>query len=152
MMTAMLKISLGVIAAASVFSVQSASAAATVSETLRDFGLLGSWASQCDAPADIKNDRKTYSVISVDVVQEANDLGPQYEPNVSSITAAERLAPDRLQYTSTLQNGVTRTLIILMRGNTIRTMSNIRSDGTALVKDGNILSNGNATPALTRCN
>ena len=149
-MPARLRTFLGAAAAATVVSLCSAQAA-TVSETLRDFGLLGSWATQCNAAATIDNNHRTYSVVSEDIVQEYNDLGPDYEPNIATITAAGRVAPNQLQINSTLQSGAVRTLLIVMRGNTIRTMSNVRSDGAVLVKDGIVQSNGNATPALTRC-
>lgn len=150
-MAAALKMPLYVVAIATVFAIQSAQAA-TVVETLRDFGLLGgSWATQCNVAASIENNHRTYSAMSGDLVQEYNDLGPDYEPNIATITVAVRLAPNQLQATSTLQNGLVRTLIIVVQGKSIRTMSNIRADGSVLVKDGIVQSSGKATPSLVRC-
>lgn len=120
---------------------------------MRDFGLVGHWAAQCDQPAAQANSHAYFEEASAGEMQERFDQGPETNQHIYDIVDAAPVsgAPDQIRLVTQFQ-GSHLALVIRRQGNHIRTLSNIAPDGTVHVKDGIVVSSGNETPTLTRCN
>jgi len=131
----------------------SPAAAGSVSDTLREFGLFGTWAVDCDAPPSPDDNHAVFSEVPPAGAQELIYFSPQYKPNTYAINSAERVGSttDQISLGVTFGDDMHQELILLVRNDTIRTMWNIAGDGSVRVKDGTITSNGGVTHSLTRC-
>jgi len=140
-----------VFAAATAVSVH----AAPADVLFRDFGLFGTWASDCQAPASPGNPHVSITAPSPGEVLEEHSLGADYEVNRYSIVSAERLSADELSVELIFQPGTDaeerQKLVFLVRDNTRRTMFNQAEGGPVRVKDGIALARGSNTPVLKRC-
>ena len=63
---------------------------------VKDFGLLGTWADNCNAQPGPSNQHATFSVTSGGAVLLRNDFGPAYGDMVYRIVDAKRLGEFRL--------------------------------------------------------
>lgn len=77
-------------------------------------------------------------------------FGKGYEDLVYVIREIRRI-PDGQIWMRTRFKNEERELIMRRNGNRLRTMSNRKTDGTFVVKDGILVANGNETPWITRC-
>jgi hypothetical protein len=129
---------------------------ATPVDTLfQDFGLFGSWALDCKAPAAPNNPHVSITTPSPGVVLEDHDLGPDYAVNRYSMLSAERAAPDELSVETIFQPGTTveerQKLVFRVRDKTRRTVFNQPDNGPVRVKDGIVVGLGTKTPVLKKC-
>ncbi len=130
-------------------------AAAPVDMLFREFGLFGTWASDCAQPATPANPHVSITIPSPGLVREEHDLGPNYAVNHYSMVSAERLSADELAVEVIFQPGTEtedrERLVFLVRKDTRRTMFNQPEGGPVRVKDGIVLAGGSMTPVLNKC-
>ena len=133
----------------------SAARAAPVDDLFHEFGLFGSWASDCAQPASPANPHVSITLLSPGLVLESHDLGPDYTVNRYSILSAERLSADELAVEVIFQpdaEGEEREkLVFRVRKGTRRTLFNQPAGGAVRVRDGIALANGSKTPVLNKC-
>ena len=126
-----------------------------VEQLFQQFGLFGTWATNCEAPASPANPRVTIGVPTAGVVLEDHDLGPDYALNRYSVLAAQRIAAERLSADVIFQPGTAgeerQRLEFLVHNGTRRTMFNRPDGGPVRVKGGIVLARGNKTPLLKKC-
>lgn len=121
-----------------------------VQKAVSDFGLVGSWGVDCQ-----DRDYETYAYRNGLVYEE--DGVPGKITRTYVYTAAERIDATHLRVSvsisdNTSLNGTSQSWIYLKGSDgRIRTFSNIKADGTVVVKDGEMVGVGRATPSLGRC-
>jgi hypothetical protein len=130
-------------------------AAASVEELFQQFGLFGSWATECDKPATPSNPHVSITVPSAGLVLEDHNLGADFAVNRYSVLDAERVSPTSLSVNVIFQPGTEveerQKLVFAVRGNTRRTLFNQTNGGAVRVKDGIALARGSKTPLLQKC-
>ena len=126
-----------------------------VEQVFREFGLFGTWATNCKGEATPANPRVTISMPTADVVIENHDLGADYALNRYSVLAAQRIAAERLAVDVIFQPGSPgeerQKLEFLVHEGTRRTMFNQSDGGPVRVKGGVALARGSKTPLLRKC-
>jgi len=126
-----------------------------VEQLFQQFGLFGTWATNCKAPASPANPRVTVSMPTAGIVFEEHDLGADYAFNRYSVLAAQRIAAERLSVDVIFQPGTAgeerQRLEFLVHAGTRRTMFNQPDGGPVRVKGGIVLERGNKTPLLRKC-
>jgi hypothetical protein len=136
-------------------AIPAAAKAASVDELFVQFGLFGTWASDCAQAASPANPHVSITTPSAGLVLEDHDLGHDYTINRYRIVSAERLSGERLSVQVILQPGTAaeerQKLVFLVRERTRRTMFNQPAGGAARVKDGIVVGRGNKTPVLHKC-
>ena len=144
-----------VIVVAFAAAVQTAAQAAPVDALFQQFGLFGTWASDCGRTASPDNPHVNIATSSPGLVVENYDFGRDYAVNHYSVLAAERLADDRLSVEVIFQPGTDaeehQTLVFLVRDRTRRTLFNQPAGGAVRVKDGIALARGSKTQLLRKC-
>jgi hypothetical protein len=132
-----------------------AAQAASVEDLFRQFGLFGTWASDCGQAASPANPHVSITTPSPGLALESHDLGQHYAVNRYSILSAERLSDDRLAVEVIFQPGTDteerQKLVFLVRKGTRRTLFNQPAGGPVRVKDGIALTQGSKTPVLHKC-
>ncbi len=138
-----------------------AAGAATASEgpppeaLFQQFGLFGTWASECAAAASPANPHIRISQPAPGVILEDHDLGPHNMVNRYSVLAAEKLSDTRLSLQVIFQPGregeERQNLVWAVKGGTLRTLFNQPQGGAVRVKDGVAVKFGIATPVLQKC-
>ncbi len=126
-----------------------------VEQAFREFGLFGTWASNCQGEATPANPRVTISMPTAGVVLEDHDLGADYALNRYSVLAAQRITAERLEVDVIFQPGrpgeERQKLEFLVRDGTRRTIFNQSDGGPVRVKGGIALARGSRTPLLRKC-
>jgi hypothetical protein len=147
--------SLAVIGFVASFFLFSEADAASVEELFQQFGLFGSWATECDKPATPSNPHVSITVPSAGLVLEDHNLGADFAVNRYSVLDAERVSPTSLSVNVIFQPGTEveerQKLVFAVRGNTRRTLFNQTNGGAVRVKDGIALARGSKTPLLQKC-
>ena len=143
------------VAALMLAAVTSASAA-PVDMLFQQFGLFGTWATDCRQAASPANPHVIISTPSPGLVLENHDLGSSYAVNHYRMMSAERLSDEQLSVVVVFQPGTDddeerQKLVFLVRKGTRRTMLNEAEGGTVRVKDGIVVSQGSKTPELNKC-
>lgn len=92
-----------VLAAATVLS--AAAGAEPVDALFQQFGLIGTWASDCKQPASPVNPHVSTVTPGPGLVLESQNLGPDYAINRYSMLTAERISPDELSVQAIFQPG-----------------------------------------------
>lgn len=121
----------------------------------QQFGLFGTWADDCGAPASPANPHVKISQPAPGVILEDDDLGPDNTVNRYSVLSAERLSDTRLSVVGLFHPGTENQerqhLVFAIRDHTRRTVFNKVEGGPVRVKDGIALWNGSKTPLLHKC-
>lgn len=129
--------------------------AASVDELFRQFGLYGTWASDCGAPAAPANPHVSITAPTPGVVLESHDLGAKFAVNKYSVLAAEPVSATELSVDVIFQPGSEmeerQKLTFLVHDGTRRTIFNQPAGGAVRVKDGIVLARGSKTPVLKKC-
>jgi len=126
-------------------------AAQPVPDTLRTWGLLGTWALDCTKPPSGSNGYLSYVVRSGKVAHD-REFGDRRDSNdVQQARTGVGGTLDLVVHFPTLNQ--TRKYTMLMGSDRrIRAMSNSRIDGTdQSIRDGKFIHNGALTPWQTRC-
>jgi hypothetical protein len=129
--------------------------AMSADELFQQFGLFGTWASDCSRPATPSNPRVSITTPSAGLVLEDHNLGPDFSVNRYSVLSAERVSASSISVLVIFQPGTEaeerQKLVFSVRDNTRRTMFNEGDGGTVRVKDGIALARGSRTPLLRKC-
>ena len=129
--------------------------AAGIEAVLRDAGLFGTWAVDCDAPAAPANPHVSIVLADAGTVVERHELGPDYEINNYRVIAASRLSTTRVAVEVLFKPGSTREqtqkLIFDVENDRRRTLFNQVAGGPVVVKDGVVVGHKVKTPTLGKC-
>jgi hypothetical protein len=144
-----------ILAVAGSFMLSNAAGAASLEELFQQFGLFGTWATDCDKPATPANPRVSITMPSAGLVLEDHNLGPDFAVNRYSVVSAERMSATSLSVDVIFQPGTEveerQKLVFSVRDNTRRTIFNQTNGGAVRVKDGIALARGSKTPLLRKC-
>jgi hypothetical protein len=125
--------------------------AGSLRQTLEEFGFMGSWAQDCERPADRENVWREVT-LTEDGARFTESLGAGFVPSSYRVLSATRSAPDSIVLSIELNGHIRQDLTMVRRGDRIRTMVNQPLGSSApVVQDGIVTANGLATPWLTRC-
>ena len=126
--------------------------AQSIQQTLRDFGLLGTWATDCSRQAASDNYYTVYSLSSGRVLRTYYD-GPGKVYNEYAITQATRLANGRLRYVQegTDSRRLRLEVVVTMDGGRLLVWSSRYVDGEFLVKDGKYTDDGTRVVGQDKC-
>jgi hypothetical protein len=122
--------------------------------TLKEFGLFGTWADDCNAKASAANQYAIFSVTSRGAIELRNDFGPNFDDMVYRIVDAKRLSHFRLSLRQllTTDDQITLNTVMMKANDRIRIWSSHGADGSAFVEDGSMPSaNGQKTGWMVRC-
>jgi hypothetical protein len=120
--------------------------------TLKQFGLLGTWAIECALPASPENEYSIYAVSPSGGATLSYARGGPYRDIVYEIRTAAPVAEARLALHVVGSPGrYAVDLVLLKEGDTVRVWSSHTPDGRMLVIDGVITGNGRPSPRFTRC-
>jgi len=129
--------------------------AASVEEVFQEFGLFGTWATDCGSPATPSNPHVTVTMPSTGLVLEDHNLGPDFAINRYSVLSAERLSQTSVAVQVIFQPGTEvedrQRLVFAVSNNTRRTIFNQSDGGAVRVKDGVAVARGSKTPVLRKC-
>jgi hypothetical protein len=124
-------------------------------QLFQQFGLFGTWASNCQAPASPANPHVEITEPSPGVILEDHHLGEDYIVNRYSVLSAEKLSDTRLSVEVLFHPGADdqerQKLTFAIRDQTRRTVFNQVEGGAVRVKDGVVLPQGINTPLLHKC-
>jgi hypothetical protein len=138
--------------AAVIFFTASPAAAETLTQTLESFGFFGRWAIDCNAPPSASNTVRTARISPTGEPTFSESLGGTGEPNAYVILRAKTIDANSIRVRIKLNSEYKQDLTMQRRGDKIRTISNREVDtGEYIVRKGVVVSNGQATPWLMRC-
>ncbi|HET9716713.1 MAG TPA: hypothetical protein VFP60_11070 [Pseudolabrys sp.] len=128
---------------------------ASVEEVFQQYGLFGTWATDCSRPATPGNPHVVITTPSEGLVLEDHNLGPDFAVNRYSVLSAQPIAATSLAVHVIFQPGSEmeerQKLIFSIHKNTRRTVYNQAESGAVRVKDGVALAGGSKTPTLRKC-
>ena len=129
--------------------------AAAIEAVLRDAGLFGTWAVDCQSAPTPANPHVSILIADGGGVIERHELGGNYETNNYSVIAAKRLSSTRVSVEVLFKPGSEReqeqSLVFAVDNGTRRTMFNRIAGGAVLVKDGVVAGHKVKTPVLKKC-
>jgi hypothetical protein len=145
--------------AALVMATVEAANAQSVANTIAEFGLIGTWATDCAQPASSSNYLTIYAIKSSDEVSRTYYDNPGHVYNKYKITSAKRQASDLLSYEqvwdfegSPANMAGNRVQVLLnMADSKFQIVSSQGSDGSFFVKDRKFPGSGNESPWQSRC-
>lgn len=128
---------------------------AKVAAVLKDAGLFGTWAVDCDAAATPANPHVSIMLAGAGTVLERHELGSDYEVNDYRVIAAQRLSKTRISVEVLFKPGSEHEqeqhLIFAVGNGTRRTVFNRIVGGAVLVKNGIVTGHSAKTPTLRKC-
>lgn len=126
--------------------------AQSVQQTLSKFGLLGTWATDCNRPAAKDNFYTVYSASSGKVLRTYYD-GPGKIYNEYAITQATQISNDEIRYQQegTDSRRLRLEIILKKADNRILVWLSRHMDGGTVVKDGKYTDDGTAVVWQTKC-
>ena len=123
-------------------------------QVLSDFGMLGTWATDCSQPSGKYNFYAIYSGMSNgNVMRTYYNTPDRKKPyNQYVLTRAILLPSNLLSYQQEGTVNKDRIDVVLRRdGNRYQVWSSVRADGTVLVKEGKYPDDGAESPWQERC-
>ena len=146
------------IAALTIATVETANAQ-SVANAIAEFGLIGTWATDCAQPASSSNFLTVYAIKPSGEVSRTYYDQPDHVYNIYKITSAKRQAPDLLWYEqvwdfqgSPANVAGDRVQVLLnMADNKFQIVSSQGSDGSFFVKDRKFPSSGSESPWQRKC-
>ena len=124
--------------------------AETDSDTLAQFGLIGSWALDCHAPASLANPFETLVPSKTGEAARRLSTGNPALDRVEPIHDVILITADRLRL-SYPQNSITVTVVFLKENGRIRVLESTTSNGLTVVSGGIVQRNGQQTAWLEKC-
>lgn len=127
--------------------------ASSLVDTLTAFGFFGTWAVDCTQPASpLNNYRSAYVSPTGDPVF-TESLGPASDPNIYVVLGAKRESDDTIVVRVKINGEFEQDLTMRKEGSRLRTTTNrdVGKRERFVVRNGAVLSTGNPTPWLTRC-
>ena len=122
----------------------SSTAPMTVQQAAQQWGLIGTWASDCSQPAGPGNEHATYALESDGTVSLSYDDGPGIVPNRYGWNQGLILSPDKLQLDGTFygDNQAQHTELQKNEQGQMRVFGNVDGTGKVLVLNGAFPSGG----------
>jgi len=133
--------------------------AQSVADTIAEFGLIGTWASNCTQPASSSNFLTVYAIKPSGEVSRTYYDQPSHIYNNYKITNAKRQAPDMLSYEqvwdfegspANIAGDRVRVLLNMADGK-FQIVSSQGSDGSFFVKDRKFSGSADESPWQSRC-
>lgn len=137
-------------AAALLLAGASPAAAQTAEADLKEFGLLGTWALDCAAPASGDNIFSRYEVRDGQVVN-VHDAGSKFAQGVYVVRAAKPAGADLLSTDTIGPTGKQTTITLRRVGDRMQVWKVLGADGFSPVNDGKYIVNDAPIPVLSRC-
>jgi hypothetical protein len=126
--------------------------AETLTQTLEAFGFFGRWAIDCGEPPSSSNTVRIARVSPTGGPIFNETLGGTGEPNAYVILSAKQLSATTMSLRIELNGDYKQDLTMHLLDNKVRTISNRDVEtGQYIVRKGVVVSTGQATPWLTRC-
>ena len=133
--------------------------AQSVANTVAEFGLIGTWATDCTQPPSTRNYLTIYAIKPSGEISRTYYDAPGHVLNIYKITSAKRQAPDMLSYEQVWNfegspaniAGNRMQVLLNMVGNKYQIVSSQGSDGSFFVKDRKFPGSGDASPWQFRC-
>jgi hypothetical protein len=133
--------------------------AQSVADTVAEFGLIGTWATDCAQPASTSNYLTIYAVKPSGGVSRTYYDAPGHVLNIYKITNAKRQARDLLSYEQVWDfagspaniAGNRMQVLLNMVDNKYQIVSSQGSDGSFFVKDRRFPGSGDGSPWQFRC-
>jgi hypothetical protein len=122
--------------------------------TIKEFGLIGTWADDCNKRPAPSNQHATFTVTSRGAVLLRNDFGPDYGDMIYRVLEATRLSQFRLSLRQVLttDSEVALDTVMLKANAKVRIWSSRGIDGRQYVEDGLVPSaNNRETGWMERC-
>jgi hypothetical protein len=146
------------VAALAMVSAETANAQ-SVADTIAEFGLVGTWATDCTQPASTSNYLTIYAIKPTGEVSRTHYDKPGHVYDNYKITSAKRQAPDMLSYeqvwdleSSPADVAGNRMQVLLnMANGKFQIVSSQGSDGSFFVKDRKFPSSGDESPWQSKC-
>jgi hypothetical protein len=130
------------------------SSAQSPTSAIKEFGLFGTWAGDCNANPGPANQYASFSVTSRGIVLLHNDFGPDYGDMVYRIVDAKRVGQFRisLRQLLTTDDQIALDTVMLRAQERIRIWSSRGADGSEYVQDGLVpAANNHETGWMERC-
>ena len=124
-------------------------ATASDADVLRQFGMLGRIAVDCNAPHSQSNPHLIYAVSPQGQLTRTLKMTPDLD-GTFPMRNVRLLRPDLLQYEETGRQSEL-TITFTKTAGKFRSWHSIRADGTVLIADGKFKSSGSPTPAFVAC-
>jgi hypothetical protein len=144
------EVRLGLATAAALALVAGAANAQSAESVLADFGLLGTWATDCGKPPGKDNIHSRYEAKDGKVVN-VHDAGPAFVEDVFTVRAAKPAGVDLLAVTTVSRAGKQTEITLRRTGAMMQVWRIVGADGFAPVKDGKYIVNDAPIRALSRC-
>lgn len=125
--------------------------AETVADTLKAWGLLGTWAADCDFPAGRRNGYYSFIAKADGQGAHGRDFGDIKDSNeiLSATIGADNLLTLSVRFQSTAQ--VREFSYVKGERGVIRALTNREAGGAFTVRDGKFVGSGEATLWQSRC-
>ena len=120
------------------------------SDALAKFGLVGSWAIDCQAPPSLKNPFQTFVPSTAGNPIRQDVVGDPDRDRIVPIHDVIPLADDRLRL-SFEQNGIAVTVVLVKDKGRVRPLESTTSDGQTIVSGGVVQRTGQQTIWLEKC-
>ena len=131
--------------------------AETVAQTLRQFGLLGTWADDCGMPPAGNNFHTVYRALSNGNVERTYYNGPNKIYNQYVLSRVNRISSDQVVYSQSGSAGRID-VVLIISGNRYHVLSSQNQNGIVYVRDGRFTehagdgkSAGLESPWQTKC-
>jgi hypothetical protein len=146
------------VAALAMATVETANAQ-SVANTVAEFGLIGTWATDCAQPASTSNYLTIYAIKPSGEVSRTYFDAPGHVLSIYKITGAKRQAPDMLWYQQVWDfegspaniAGNRMQVLLNMVDSKYQIVSSQGSDGSFFVKDRKFPGSGDESPWQFRC-
>jgi hypothetical protein len=147
------------LAVALAFATVETADAQSVANAVADFGLIGTWATDCAQPASTNNYLTIYAIKPSGEVSRTYYDAPGHVLNIYKITGAKRQARDMLSYEQVWDfagspaniAGNRMQVLLNMVDDKYQIMSSQGSDGSFFVKDRKFPSSGDDSPWQFKC-
>jgi hypothetical protein len=144
--------------AAAIVFVQSLSATSASAQSptnaVKEFGLFGTWAGDCNSNPSPANQYASFSVTSRGTIHLRNDFGPDYGDMVYRIVDARRIGQFQISLRQLLMTDdqVALDTVMMKAKDRIRIWSSRGADGSEYVQDGLVpAANNHETGWMERC-
>jgi hypothetical protein len=122
---------------------------------IREFGLFGIWADDCNANPGPSNQYASFSITSRGTIMLRNDFGPDYGDMIYRIVDARRIGQFKisLRQLLTTDDRVALDTVMLKAKDKVRIWSSRGADGSEYLQDGRIsAANNHETGWMEHCN
>jgi hypothetical protein len=148
------RVALATISFAAVIVAAGVACAQSPNGAVKEFGLIGTWADNCNAQPGPSNQHATFSVTGRGTVLLRNDFGRNYGDMIYRVVEATRLSQFRisLRQVLTTDSEVALDTVMLKANAKVRIWSSHGIDGRQYVEDGLVPSaNNRETGWMERC-